>query len=661
MELLRRLSAFVLNRSTDDMRSEIHEYLIMIALQDNEYNTGMTKAEIIASIEKELKIDKFPYLLIESALARLKDKRLIEIIHNRRGILYFLSQDQRNKINLLEKQQFQTIINVKRKLIEKIEQVKGFHVDMDLEIIFNIFLDFLATTLNSLGAQCCFAIIGSRGKDLDILKPINIPQILNDNISKIEDKEMRESIKRSFIEYLDDPDEDLSNYLYSLAQSYFIIHVLHLDPECESCTKSSLQCKKIYIDTNVIVYALVGEKKVAKAVDAALKLTNDLNINIMFSKRPAQEFGYLVSDAIRKLGKNPIVPDNRFDKFRNELKDGFLKDFLQKKKENPNLTFNRYADRLEEIESILKNRYSAIYDNNAYDEILKDSDLSQLKQIVVDEGVRFGLFKGDSVAEHDAFHIILIQELRKKEVGDILGPNYWFLTHDRSLFFVEKQFGKYEKFPSSIYIDNWVQLISPLLAPEQTKNARDVYSSLFGSRLPMLTRAIDEDVFLAYQGKWMDDEDLTPEDVARIIGNRYIKDRYEEIREEGKQITEEERNMIIQPLIEELKNHKKETTDLREEMKSLRQTAVNLQIETTELSRKLTNQRNIITRLGHLLGAIVFVIIWYYIYQYVLIQSLEPMLAFFGSMLIAAIFGALADFKGYKWLVERLLRYTPKA
>lgn len=279
----------------------------------------------------------------------------------------------------------------------------------------------------------------------------------------------------------------------------------------------------------------------------------------------------------------------------------------------------------------------------------------------MDEGVRFGLFKGDSVAEHDAFHIILIQELRKKEVGDILGPNYWFLTHDRSLFFVEKQFGKYEKFPSSIYIDNWVQLISPLLAPEQTKNARDVYSSLFGSRLPMLTRAIDEDVFLAYQGKWMDDEDLTPEDVARIIGNRYIKDRYEEIREEGKQITEEERNMIIQPLIEELKNHKKETTDLREEMKSLRQTAVNLQIETTELSRKLTNQRNIITRLGHLLGAIVFVIIWYYIYQYVLIQSLEPMLAFFGSMLIAAIFGALADFKGYKWLVERLLRYTPKA
>jgi polyhydroxyalkanoate synthesis regulator phasin len=229
------------------------------------------------------------------------------------------------------------------------------------------------------------------------------------------------------------------------------------------------------------------------------------------------------------------------------------------------------------------------------------------------------------------------------------------------LFFVEKRFGKYGKIPSSIFIDNWVQLISPLLAPEQTKNARDAYASLFASRLPMLTKAINEDVFLAYQGKWMDDEDLTPEDIARVIGNRYIKDHYEETKKEGKQITEEERDVIIQPVIEELKSQKTETAELKKDITSLRQTTTQLQKETAELRRKVTSQKNLVTRLGHLFGAFIFVILWYVLYQFILIQSLEPRLAFFGSMIIAAIFGALADFGGYRWLVERLLRYSPKS
>jgi len=42
----------------------------------------------------------------------------------------------------------------------------------------------------------------------------------------------------------------------------------------------------------------------------------------------------------------------------------------------------------------------------------------------------------------------------KKEAGDVLESNYWFLIHDRSLFFVQKRFGKYEKIASSIFIDN---------------------------------------------------------------------------------------------------------------------------------------------------------------------------------------------------------------
>jgi predicted nucleic acid-binding protein len=658
MGVLQRLSAFVLNRTTNDLRSELHEYLVMMALLEDEENKGMTRPQIVTSIEKDLKVEKFPESLIKSAIGRLKGKRFVEIVHGKGGDLYLLSQDKRNKIKLMREQYSQTLTRVRKKLAEKIGEIMGTPVDMSVEtLVFITFQSFLGTVLSNLGSECCFAIVGSRGKELTALKPIDIPELLDDMLRATKEVALRKAERQAFLEYISDPDDDLSDFLYSLAQSYFIIHVLHLDPECQSYTRESLQKKKVYVDTNVIVHSLTGAKKRTKAVNRALKLTSDLEIGIIFSKRTKQEFDTLVADSRRIYGKNPKVPKGRFDKFQNELKDGFLKDFLIKKKKNPNLTFDRYVDRLEEIEAVLKNRFSAICDDMEYGEIFKDPDLPKLKTIVVDEGVRFGLFKSSFVAEHDAFHILLVEELRKKDRGDVLGPNYWFLTHDRSLQFVEKKFGKYEKFPSSIFVDNWVQLISPLLAPEQTNDARDAYASLFASRLPMLTKTIDGAVFLAYQGKWMDDEDLMPNDVARVIGNRYVKDYYEKAKEEKKRLTKEERDMIIQPTLEEVKREKTEMEELKQEVASLRQTTSRLQTETDDLKSTVTGQRNLISWLGHLVGAFIFLILWFVLYQFVLIRSLEPWQALIGSIIIAAIFGYLADFHGYKWLVDRLLRY----
>jgi len=267
--------------------------------------------------------------------------------------------------------------------------------------------------------------------------------------------------------------------------------------------------------------------------------------------------------------RNLLVPKKRFEKVRNDLEDGVLKDYLIKKQKQPTLTFAGYMDRLEEVEAILKNRYSIAYDGNDYEDIHNNLDMPTLKEIVTEEGTKFYLYKSDDVAEHDVFHILLIQELRRQEKGDFLGPKYWFLTHDRSLQSVERRFGKFEVFPSSVFLDNWIQLISPMLAPEQTKTGKDTYADLFASRLPMLSRAIDEDAFLVFQGDWVDDEDLTPQDIARIIGNKYIRGLQEKLEQEKKQLTDEERDLIIRPVVEELKTQKKEGQELSSKITSL--------------------------------------------------------------------------------------------
>jgi uncharacterized membrane-anchored protein YjiN (DUF445 family) len=48
--------------------------------------------------------------------------------------------------------------------------------------------------------------------------------------------------------------------------------------------------------------------------------------------------------------------------------------------------------------------------------------------------------------------------------------------------------------------------------------------------------------------------------------------------------------------------------------------------------------------------------LWYFLYSYFRAQSAEHLQAFFSAMILAAIFGTLADFFGYKRLLDKLLR-----
>jgi hypothetical protein len=619
---------------------------------------GLGKEQIISFLEREIQVENLPPNPVAAALDHLVERSAVKKVHGAKADLYFAAQDERTRIMLMEEQYSKVVAQVKSSLTEKIKE-KGIPLDMGEEaIVFATFRSFLSVALSELGKECCFSLISSHGKDVGALKPVNVTDILDDVLRTVENEKLRRIEREAFIESISTPNDALSDFLYSLAQSYFFVQVLHLDPECQRLTAESLKRKKVYLDTNVIHHSLTGIVRRNKSVDYALKLTASLGITTVFSKRTKEEFIDLLESRKKAFGRDPKIPNNRFEKVSNSLEDGFLKDFLKKRAENPNLTFERYADRLEEIEAVLSNRYSTAFDENDYEDILENPDIEQLKDIVVKEGMMFGLQKSDKVAEHDAFHILLIQELRKKNEGDILGPDFWFLTHDRSLLYAERQYGKYAKFSSSIFVDNWVQLISPLLSPKQTKEARDAYIGLFASRLPVLSGAIDEEIFAAFQGKWVDDEDLKAPDIARIIGNRYIKDSYEAAKIDEMTISEENKEKMVRPIIAEIRTQNREMAWMKRDITDLRKGTEDLKKELNDVRNLSQKQSGVLSRLRHLVGALVFLALWFLLYEFFArVHSVEHWGALFGSMILAAIVGALADLKGYKWLVDRLLRY----
>lgn len=640
------MAAFVLNRESENCRQELYEYLVKSSLYKG---MVMTRDSIVDSIENDLNLQELPPRHVNSALKSLQEKGLVALQKVKDRVLYLLSQDEMRKVEVIQKEYLQTVSQVKENLGTRMRQILQ---NIDEEVIFSHFRDFLAIVLSNLGKECCCSILASKGKSVEYVEPANMLEMLERATEKAKDERLREAEKEVFPKYISDPDDALRDFLYSLAQSYFFAQILNMDPDCQSLTRSALKRKRVYLDTNVIVDAITGVDRRHRAVHDALNLTSRLGITTIISEATKEEYAEFLRKRREAFGKEPNVPKERFMKISPVLEGGLLKDFLRKKSTSPTLTFDRYADRLEEVETIMRNRYSTISDDRKYKEIYEDEYLPQIMINVITEAKRFGPVKVAKVAEHDAFHILLMQELRKKQKGNILGPDFWFLTHDRSLAFVEKKL-RHRQLPSSIFVDNWVQMISPLLSPEHIKSARDVYASLFASRLPILGSSFDERFFLSFQGQWMDDENLSPEDIARIAGNRYVREYYD-LTKATKEMSQKEKDAKMKMILEQVGKQFKETRSLRRGMEDLRS-------EVDEWKGRSKRQTNLLSKVGHLFGAILFLVLWYLIYGFfVNVHSVEHWSALMGAMILASAFGAIADLFGYRWLMDRILRHQEK-
>jgi predicted nucleic acid-binding protein len=538
---LKKLAQFILNRSTENIRNELYEYLIMSALHGT--RDALAREEIILSIQKDLGITQLTAIFVDPALGRLIEKKDVECIQSDRKAKYFLSPNKREKFLRITQEYDTTVSTVTNHLIKLVEEKYKALTNAEKATMIQNFQTLLGTIFATNGFIIANSILGEK-KGEKAMESLDVPTLLEqilgkDNLSEIQ--------KEVFMNYLYSPDESLSIYLYSLAQSYYLIEVLNLDPECRVLIKENVDKITGYLDTNMIIPLVTNDER-SKAAEKLIKLSTDLGFKIKFTKRTREEFiKHTESKKAIYLQKGKVAFKN-YDKVTPILENGFLKDYLEKKKTNQGLTYDGYFARLTGIEALLKSKYSIEFDENPYEEIKKHDDIDRVKSLVV----KYASLKSDMVAEHDAYHILLIQDLRKKEKGGILGPNSWFITCDSSLYHVDSDLSREEpeRVPSSIYAENWVQMISPLLPPEMSnKTAREAFTTLFASRIPALTKVVKEEDLLELQGTWIDDEDLSPEDLAEVIGDHYVKKHLESLREARARGEEEKISEIVIPMI----------------------------------------------------------------------------------------------------------------
>ena len=548
-QVILRLAQFVFNRQTNNLRNDLHDYLILISI--NELQSPPAINQIKDFISLKLGITEFPQRILNEGLARLIEKGQICTIQEDDETKYKMMITTEKKIiqitteyNSILNYIFYSLFSILEKKFRKLTD------EEEKQVKFAILLSF-GMIFESFGSEVASILYKGKLKDIDLIKFKEFSHIINMRLSKFLKEE---NIRLCIIEYIkssfENPSIEFSKFLFSLSQAYYLIQILNLDPDGQKLIQEELKNKRLFLDTNVIINLIFDlEKDKKKIRKKELDLAHLLKYNIYVTDRTLKEFSNWISEQ-KSLGKViDGIKISRFEKSKSIIEDGVLKNFLLKKEAQPSLTWQGYLAKFTKIEDILKNDYNILVDKS-YSKIMGEEE--ENIQLLVPIVNKYNPYKSKMVAEHDAGHIIFIQKIRSKNV-DILGPDCWFLTNDSTLHKVERQLQN-EKFPSTIFGAHWIQMISPFLAPDVSKDeVAVIFAKIFGSSFTS-SQIINESIWLKIQGPWLDTEGLSPEVIEEIISTSYIQDLLQKKHEE---IKPEELNISIDKALMDVYNKQK--------------------------------------------------------------------------------------------------------
>ena len=442
---LRRLAHIMVGTESNIVDSVL-EFLIEQTLLDKGKSS---RKELVRGIQ-DVFLLKFTILEIESILLKLVKAGKLKNFNEKFGLEVSLAEELR-KINFETKKFEEKIFNdwillISNKYHEITEENKKILIH-DLQIYLNkIFLKN--------GAECAVLIYPDdqkidgfikefSDKKLEELLPARPAQILE--IQKIE-----------FPLFLRETDDNKKKYFASILDGTFAYNIIQIDPKTRQFLSSDFKNYTLYLDTNIL-YSLfdLENSQHATTIGKAVNAARSFGIKVRVSKQTIEEMkrsieskgeALLESLPIKRefaeIGANLSEEENFITAYwRAYYKTGISKqDFIQK--------FSHVAE-------LLKDKLIPI-DQNFVN--FSSEEMEKEKRTL---NASIPSRKPNNVAEHDAYHRLLIKYLRKESDIKQSSERYWFLTLDTQLLIYAEKTREKGEAPFSIFPHQLLQLLRP--------------------------------------------------------------------------------------------------------------------------------------------------------------------------------------------------------
>ena len=638
------LSQFVLNRGTENVREELHEYLVEIALYNSDQEASAT--DIKSLIEKEFDFSAFPLSLVNPALARMGKK----LISKGTPSKYLLATTRRKELTEMFKRQRLLRSHFIARVLSTISNKYGDISDVANSQIVKCLFKFLGIVFNNLSINLARLISEVPTEVKSVIELLETQEALEKTFEELDDKILSRISVKAITHVIEEYDEKTARFLYALAQSYVLLQILNIDPECQALQKKLiLSDMKVYLDTNIVINLLCEHAfpRTHETCVKIVKLTNQLGIKCLITRRTAKEIEKHLQTSDQEYQNMGTVPEHRVKKLLRYVQDEVIKEYWVLLQNNPGLKWEAFLRRLHKYSSILRKKYSVTIDDTVFDHIHSHPKFDELSKMIQEANPK----KAPEVVEHDCFHLLLVGYLREQVKEARILPNRWFVTRDKSLALAEKvRIITEKKRPSSVLVDIWLQMIAPLLSPKvATEEASEVFSRCFSSDFVPSFPRIKLTLLAKLIGPCLDYRDLDKNEIMEIIGDTYLQEHMEKMSQKGVLGNYLTRKYIS---ITE-KKHQATVNRLLEERSELMMKLKKLEKETTTLKEHIEAEKHFGK---YLVGGTVFIVVWIVTYIWILLPTIEePYTACTLAVLISLIFGYLLGFKRYEWILQKFL------
>jgi|GEM_PF-4000969 predicted nucleic acid-binding protein len=518
------LASFVLdiNNNFSKIRESGWEFILLLTFWHHK-DIQLDKVEIIDKIKTTFGFDNIPSFIVERSLQGLIQKGEIENV----GGYYKLTSEGFVKVQEVLTKCTNLQSEAEERLIKIFKKFKRGKVSKEeINAVKNSLYRFLGKIFERWGSVAAKLLLS---RNIDTI-PLNYERILDDSISNITDEELKIATKNAIKQFIHETpkNESIAKYVSSIAQTYYLIQILNLDPELQNLQRESLANTIAFLDTNIIIPLLCEEHDAHNIVKDVVKYTSKLGINLLITKYTKKEFLrrleysnnlYLSYKAeisnLTNFGKNRV---------RQLLDDIFLKTYLKRREEYPNYSWSLFLSEMKNFAEILRDRYQILLDEK--DVHIDNDELQEVRKHVkfANPG------KLEFTAIHDAINLLFVDKLRQDDTEyELLGPKYWFITRDRTLVFAEVALiGR--KLPVSVFFNDWFEMILPFISADTSKTLAELLRLLLITDLE--NNLSSEQVLLGISvlGPLINDPKISLETIKKIVGSDYVQKYIERVR-----------------------------------------------------------------------------------------------------------------------------------
>lgn len=544
------LSQFIFRKEAGRIREGLYDGLVELAVFLRG-EKGVSKSEVQSVIKDHYPIN-LHQSIVDASLFRLWRSRAITRRSDNR---YYLEPKRKWSIS--------DQISERKKQIERLsdgvlEEVKlNFDKDMSEEIAegvkskFFVFLSDFLTPRARVGAAML------TGKGIEIPENLEVKRVLDETLADITDPYLKGAIRKGFANLFQKMDEEMQKFLFDIAENIYLLETLNLDPECRCLQRIEFSKIRLFLDTNVIIYLLCpSDPRLHRIASNFVDICKSFGIQLCYSNLTMSEYKRVLERS-NTLFAEMEIPSHLLG----DHPEPFISSYAEELKQDPDQTWEGYYLRMKRLGGDVEKLYGLKRFSEDGDEIFEKEFFEKITNRVSGcAKVHRGSAKHEDVAKHDAFHLILVRELRKGEQTTVFGPNTWFASLDHTLLCADKVVDNYydDKIPSTMNCDIWIQMMAPFLSADvRDSSAPEILSHFISSQFWVARDRVNYENLKIIQGDWLSYSRLNEQDLREILSEKFVKDYVKSAKSllsEDKEISEEAKEKFERELAVKVDN-----------------------------------------------------------------------------------------------------------